>query len=892
MPLTVAPYFLSPHDQDLHLLRGQPAPDLQELLQVEWRDPDNPDDTDWGTFDEYPQPEAGPDVVLDFKPVFRCTTTATEYSGFGVTIVRTTGEMTIDPWPANQHAPANFIVEVSVVQNGTVHNPPLDKALIRVHLHNSVKRVWMTPKRLSIRRPRATGDVETGYAFTIRAQFDDDSVGDITESDNYFSADGEEDFFGEGNRIQIPDAMRAGAVRTTGITTIADWGSLTAHADIAVLEPFATATDLPKISLVDGRAGEWDGTQRPESAPNVLLLGAGFRALDLGAWEALTNQIVHHLRSDTRLNPYPYFSQSMNYWRALSPAGDPGVCVRCEVYPVEDDGRLYAVPVPAPERPKPGKSWTVENLIFMAGLPVLTDQALVKPDATDPDIPDYSDLNQKFNEIVDPSIPRLLTPDIVGDWLKLAKRTFVDEVDNFPSMAIGEPPSAVFDDTGLIHYHPLRVATIGNGGDGGERVDFFSHLQGAPRSGFVNTLDDHAPDSNFLGNLWAADRSYFTFDNRRFLITVANLAPGPSVFFGRSLHNDDFGMVTRPAADVRDPHFELGGLSVTTDPTRNALVQTPPALADLEIDMETWDVIAHEMGHAFDLGDEYGDEPTSFTGTADAFDDDANLMAYSAAIKADQSTPDPRIIVDQLKWTWPRVRKASVMTRPVEEMFDGHGSFRVFVGKGRGFQFAAGDQVRFRVRNPRGPLVPNPVTSIVEFTVVSTHAENLTTPSDPFSMTIVVKNESIGINVAPFVAGSIIFIPVPAPNPTLSRPYLTLVPPVSERIMEKIGGAMSGTACDVNAKKINRARVQIPRMNLIELIQLAPTLRIPELVGAYYGGSQHACGVIHPAGSCVMRTGRNDWAQFCPVCQYALVEKLDPEQHWRVDRHLAPLYDL
>jgi hypothetical protein len=557
---------------------------------------------------------------------------------------------------------------------------------------------------------------------------------------------------------------------------------------------------------------------------------------------------------------------------------------------VEHDGKLFARPVPAPKKPKGDEAWTVANLVYLAGLPVPADLALVKPDADDPDIPDYSDLSAKLTAILDPSVPKILLPDVLGDWLKLARRTFVDEVDNFPSVAVGDPPCAEFDDAALVAFHPLRVAAIADGGDTGERHEFFSQLQGASRSGIVTTLDTHGSDSNRLGNLWGRDRAYFIFDNRRLIVTVANLAVG-GARFGRSEYNDDSGVLTRPAADLLATDASLHGLRVTRDPARNALLQAPPPLAELKIDSETWDVIAHELGHAFGLGDEYSGNPSTFQGRPSAFDDEPNLMAYSAAIKDDQSTPDPRIVVDRLKWTWPRARKASVLTRPIEEMFDGEGSFRVFVGKGRGSQFLPGDAVRFRVRNPRESLPPNPKTSVVEFVVVATHPENLSEPGDPTSMTVVVKNEAIGIDIAPFAAGSVIYVPVAAPHPTQLRPYLTLVPPVSERIMETIGGTMSGVACAVD-DSAHKAKVQVPNLPLDQLLALAPAHQLPDLVGAYFGGSLHACGVLHPAGSCIMRSGRNDWARFCPVCQYALAEKIDPEQHWRIDRAIAPLYEL
>ncbi len=44
------------------------------------------------------------------------------------------------------------------------------------------------------------------------------------------------------------------------------------------------------------------------------------------------------------------------------------------------------------------------------------------------------------------------------------------------------------------------------------------------------------------------------------------------------------------------------------------------------------------------------------------------------------------------------------------------------------------------------------------------------------------------------------------------------------------------------------------------------------------------CGTLHPAGSCFMRTGVDGITLFCAACRFALVDRIDPEQHWRNDR--------
>ena len=44
-----------------------------------------------------------------------------------------------------------------------------------------------------------------------------------------------------------------------------------------------------------------------------------------------------------------------------------------------------------------------------------------------------------------------------------------------------------------------------------------------------------------------------------------------------------------------------------------------------------------------------------------------------------------------------------------------------------------------------------------------------------------------------------------------------------------------------------------------------------------------ACEILHPAGSCFMRTGADGISLFCAACRYTLVDRINPEQHRRND---------
>jgi hypothetical protein len=416
---------------------------------------------------------------------------------------------------------------------------------------------------------------------------------------------------------------------------------------------------------------------------------------------------------------------------------------------------------------------------------------------------------------------------------------------------------------------------------------FFRRVEALPRSGHTTMLDDSGNQRPELGHLWAEDRASFAFDNRDFVVALSNMPIGDSHrFFGRSQWVWGEGLYLRPTMRLADPRSNLPGLAVATTPGRNALALALPPLASMELLPDTWQTLAHELGHAFGLGDEYVDSQSDSILLGDS-PPNPNLDGTPLVLNGDRT-----VQVGAIKWNWHRIRKASVITRPIVDRLDG--TFRVLVAKGRGFQFARGDFVRLRRRERRAAIGRDPPISIVEFKVEEIHATNLDAPQDPFNMTIVVRNEAIGIDVTPFGPGSLVYLPVAAPAPvrSLTRPYLTLVSPAAERIMAEIGGTMSGKDCDPADVLRAHAKVLVPRLPLDRLTTFAPLASMPRMVGVYFGGATVPCSVVRPTGACLMRTGISGFSIFCPVCQYALVERIDPEQHSRLDRDFEAEYTM
>ena len=893
MPLS-AETFRFAQEADVHILRGDPAIDLKTLLSVAWEGDRS------GSFAEYVAAHDPPDAVVEFRPTFLYPANQPVFANFGIEITRGTGILRALAVPVGEPKPHNFIIEADVTFNAG--SPKPRPAYLRIHVHDRVERIWMTPSRLSVRRPTATGECLTRCKFAVRAEFDDGVVADITDTPHYIVDAGDVEFFQPNRQIRIPPAAGAGTVRTVSIATTPKWNSRPAHADIAVLEPWTSEPNVPKAELVDGHPGVWDGTLKPEKVANVLLVGTGFRPLDLAAFQDMTNALVHRMRTQRHLTPYNHLATSMNYWALFVPASEAGVSVQCEVYSFLDrDNNTLRVALPLPKPVKPAeaattKDWTEGNLLYMAGLPVAADLNFVldktqnppRPPASiddfrrlDPANVDFSPLRAKWAAIM-PDTPAhdnldALTPGRMRDWLVMANRTFIDEVDNFPNVAIGEPPSMspAFDQSGLLSFNARRgIAGLDISGPTFERNAelraFFRRVTAAPRNGIMRTLDDsQAPE---IGNLWAEDRQAYAFDNRNFVVALPNMPIRRTYrFFGRSQTQYLEAVFVRPTLEFSDPPINLPGLPVAQAAGRNALTLAAPPLSAMRVLPETWEVMAHELGHQYGLGDEY---PIGGNFSFGVFAE-PNLMAPADVLNADKT-----VRISQIKWNWHRVRKASVITRPINDLANGR--FRVFVAKGSGFQFR-NESVRLRKRDPRQLIGFDPPTSNVEFVVKSVHAKSRQSAGHPQhdgrDQERVHRNRRRPVQTR---LADLRSHARPGPAPGIDGPILTLVSPAAERIMAAIGGPMNGKDCNA-ADPALADGVQVPRLPIDQLSTFAPLSTMTTIVGVYHGGAQMGCDAMHPAGSCFMRTGADGITVFCQVCRYAFVDRIDPEKHWEND---------
>ncbi|HEX7785577.1 MAG TPA: M64 family metallopeptidase, partial [Methylomirabilota bacterium] len=784
------------------------------------------------------------DVKLEFRPVFKAQDQGATFEGMNIAVNKTTGVVTFTSAAPPARTRSSFTLECVVTQNtGGVDPAQLRPALIRVHVHPAVRRIWMTPGALVVRRLTPAGADDTRTRFTVRAEFTDDTVGDITEQHTVV-------YTPPAN--VVPGGNRAGQLKIgagdpvgASIPITATWKGFTATANMTVGAPWAAEPAVPRLDLVDGHPDTWAGTINPERVPNVLILGDGFTAPDLPALEKIANTIVHDLKKDPMTRPYDRLATSMNFWRVAVPAPARGISVRGEVF--TDAAGTTAKPVPPGLPPDAGKPWTVSTLIYMAGLPTPADGGKT-----------VGALRTEWVDTLraDPAID--VADPVIEEWQTLSTRTFIDEIDGFPAMALGAPPQAAeFSLTPLLMLHPDR-------GGAAAVTPFYRAL--ATRNGVA--ISGPPPD-NQLGIVWAEDRPAFKFDNRSLVVLMAGIKAGRAQRVGAD-----------PTQPERLPHIALsiaGGnypIPVTAVAGRRAVAFNFVDPMPDAVDKGVWRTIAHELSHSFGLGDEYVDLPGVYSAPETATDPYANLTTLAGI------TVGGALTASAIKWTWHRAKKGAVVSGTPTPS---GANLLVPLFDAAGFQFAVGDAVFLRQRKWKAVIGRAPLTS---------GALKIEGPRDPTGNTVLVSGALPG-NPADFGEGSVLYIPVP--DPDVAGAFLGLVSPKALQFVQAGHRAMTKWPCDPADQLGNDASnqprgaiTQVPEFTVSDI--LWSHKHDARVIGLYAGGFRQGCGIFHPAGQCIMRNANLAKNEFCQVCRFVLVEQIDPRAHFWIDREYDPIY--
>jgi hypothetical protein len=420
-------------------------------------------------------------------------------------------------------------------------------------------------------------------------------------------------------------------------------------------------------------------------------------------------------------------------------------------------------------------------------------------------------------------------------WLDLRDWRLANERDTAFGVAVGSRPNvANGKEHRTITWHPRRTQR--------------AHIEN-----FVTNLTD-SPGGPQIGAVWGLGGK-----DRMFVIVLCGGAR-----FGGGRTRPPIELITSALVDPKEVRLQAAAGTRGFDLLSHPLPAAPASHAN--------STVAHECAHAFGLGDEYGGALNLPASEVARVADYLNLQDLASA-----SRPVPGIGLDgaRIAWNdWPRIAKAGVLTAQPGPV---GARFRLVLRADHARPFAVGDRVRLRTRPLRHGIVPSGELEVTD--VAGNELE--------------VRDVGGGLVPAVFPAGSIVYLPVTGAPPAAAVQPL-IAPIISAHItttglpLNVAAGTPLPRICEADDNVIQRPR-NLPAM-------LPPGRpRYPAwIVGAYEGGMEYHCGVLHPSGACMMRAlvvpGRRAVYNFCPVCRYILVDAIDPSKHGGIDADYARQY--
>lgn len=813
-----------PLDRDLLLLQAAPAPNV--------------------TADTAPRPSDVADVR--FVPRIRAAF-APVINAFGVRVDTATGEVEALATPPAPPLLRNLSVD-AIVSLHDASQPggqrDLPAAPIRVHVHGAVTAAWLGPARLSIHQGA------DGQRLGVLAQFDDGTVGDLTHHRGITWASAGAAVAVDPVTGELTGTAVSGPVRITA-TLPADLGGGTATGDVAVMPAWGADPAAPPVATLVGGPGR----AAADRVPNVLFVAEGFTATQAGEFADVAGELARKLQSETATSPFNLLRGSINYWCAFVPSPQGGVTALHELRVAGTAG----TELPAPAAPDPNTTYGLAQLLYEVGLPVPAD-------ATATLAAKRAEWTALF-----PSVGIAATDTALFDrWRRLSDRRLANERDSALGLAAGQRPAAlVRRPPWFIGFHPLRRTTR-------------AHLDG-----FLTALTD-GPGGPVIGRTWVSRP--VAGKDRNLVMALCAGAPG-----GGGLEPDWSDRL------LRTTDLVISGLVSTLD------VRLAPA-AGRQVDVDPYPVprnpngtvivenqvlatFAHETAHAFGLGEEYGG-----LGTLPAGDTDMLERARARANVQPGGDLSSPLTATLVKWRWPRLRRAGKVVAPVLPV--GARAYLVLLAPGHGREFSPGDTVRLRQALTDGARA---VATSGPLTVVS-----ITTNTATGNDEVRVDDQTGTLVAGAYLADSVLCEPVPAPPSAAAAgdAYAELMAQAIRAHITSSHGPLNaprGSPTRPCARMADPAQIQDPT-NLPPGLPPGRPLRTNHIVGLYEGGEHHDCGTFHPTGICMMRQlvvpaidPRGAGAtpnpgkpyRFCHVCQYVLVDRIDPRLHRELDQKLV-----
>jgi len=846
--------------QEMHVVAGRPLNLGWWMLHVRaedgWRGPVN----------RYL--ESHSDISVRYEPLFRGTPDGNLFRGHGVTVNTRTGNIAVQhdlPEPRLR----NFIVRMTVVNDAGGQS---FTQICRVHVHERIERIWFTPPELHIRR-RAVDLDRTGYYFSLRAEFADGSVGDLTNGPylTYTSPNGQVDSDGElFIRQTDPDHARI----TIGAHVTYSPDTLHCEGTLVVLPPWGAGTERIWAELATTRTPlpvpetQADAEAELRQARNVLILCDGF--MDRTEFNTVADSMIEQLKEPI-YSPFNHLKHSIRFWRAFIPSRQADISIGAPIafcFPAPGAPRVHwAIPPPmAPPTPLPAtRALDEREVVFLVGLPGPEDAAGEMDDARRTLLRARWQAHygqDPWTALGTTDVERI---DAIERWRSAGNWGYADEIDSVLGVGNGSDiwRSNLNSFTDLLSYRLGRA----------RMNDLIASIvaQGQDRSG--NTIE--LP----VGRLFVPGEDGVQPPDADMVCILVPSVTHESNMDGYFFTNVGWMIEAQARANSRVFDIVPAGIPATA---RMDVVQT----------------FVHELCHSLHLGDEHAQFDSvpnrRVSGEAANLMDEADVLDAAGAI-----------IGQNVRWRWHRIRCAGVVDGVITvNTGTSPSTITIPIRPGDSGRFmrlfrrsaVSGRQLilHLRARHPGVPLPAFPPLSVpLRLLAVS---DNFLIAQPTGTLIDYPRLVSEQQFTSAFPEGAIAYVPREnAIPPVMSRP-----PEYAELLAPNVLDFMNTEHLPFTPwpSAVDPRNVQVPIIDpRLRLRNGFAHMRWPRIVGLYSGGALHERGVFHATGFCMMRmtTTDNAWyplvgKELCAICKYTLTDLIDPSKHGAVDDELNANY--
>jgi hypothetical protein len=749
--------------------------------------------------------------------------------------------------------------------NGSAHY-----MIVRVQVHSQVLGWWFGIPSLTVAKDDAIAHTQV----SIYALFSDDAkktdlVGDIT-------GHGYVNLTSSNNTVFEPHINKSGRIwgRSTGTGILTgNFLGVSKNIPVKVIDYAQQRNVLDPVQYVKPFA----------EAHNMLFIPEGFRdtADDREKFNKIVTELVDKIFHKPRHSPYNILQGSFNVFKVFEPSNQHVITSGCGIND-EDDPRLpsgFHVPYINAVSSIAAIPYTPEELIMNVGLPLRNETrtpAQLKALWASQSLPNYNAAR--------------VDDDLISVWKKQRSlgileardtvfgfnygQRYADRGSGFGSITVPatDSPSAALSNfikrlyewfyagpTRLIvpdpRRHPPEVHRDNQNNPSNIVMQYISGLH------YMYDSTQH------IGQEWIPDVNGNTFKpSVGFIGVIVN----DGIHGGGNLNSST--MTTTAINSGNSLAFQYVNTA-----TEKILRRNPPNNISEDID-EVIDVIAHEFGHSFNLGDEYESFPDDDAIGSDQYDNIANLT--SVQLNSNFMTNrlfDP----DKIKWF--DLLRIDLASKLVEDSTTDGGNLKVkinpqYAGK---WSEAKTQNKTADIRKPQItsegrqlPLVFDDAHYLVRLEILNVDATNgfvtlggPELPSPPLPV---------------FPKGSFIFVP-------LRDSDGNLIYVVEKKVLNFLKNDATNKNLPLN-KDADRARVNDGSDDPKDIPDFKPACKAYKTIGAYEGANYHTGMQYRPAGNCKMRVQEDTGGggEFCHVCKYLIVNRVDPEMHDVLDKNHYP----